>query len=510
MSCLYTFIANSEITNVKYFYIPTKTRHCTVFTSYCLGLHFNLRLSAPTSGSARRRARERRRAEQTREEGERLARERREHRAKEKQEQQRQAREELASYEPWGRAGGGAPNAQGVRFSDIRARGIYPEDELRGVSQFEPCHRWPSTPRRQQRRTPLRLREDPQLCFADNLRRSVDNDIRYKQTPDQHQIYKQALDDMVNKRKKAVKDEITKNLEYERKMHNMEGPWGRPGPGGTTWRNPRDVGLNFTKSMGWTDNEVFNKMTGDHKRYKSSSLTLPQVKRDDDLKENNPSETENIKSSSVDKLPDINHTNNANGQTKEVKEKKSDNALTKVNGSTGKSTNGNHKGKRSPTKKIVKRLSNGDRVVRSVPAEDVETKPTKNAESIHILEKKPTPEETILKLTGGIELVPLFARRRRVGARTLPSSDVTRPPEQYCQWREMLNVDYLRELKHQIRVKCEQKKESRLDSAESVRRHHETWASLWGRPGHGAPQRGRYARSNLAQLLYVTPVTNGH
>lgn len=29
----------------------------------------------------------------------------------------------------------------------------------------------------------------------------------------------------------------------------MDSPWGKPGPGGTTWRNPRDVGLNFSKSM---------------------------------------------------------------------------------------------------------------------------------------------------------------------------------------------------------------------------------------------------------------------
>lgn len=48
------------------------------------------RLSAPTSGSARRRARERQLAEKTRIEGERLARERREKRAREKFELQKQ------------------------------------------------------------------------------------------------------------------------------------------------------------------------------------------------------------------------------------------------------------------------------------------------------------------------------------------------------------------------------------------------------------------------------------
>lgn len=48
------------------------------------------RLSGPSSGSARRRARERRQAQLTRAEGERLARERREQRARDKSDQQRQ------------------------------------------------------------------------------------------------------------------------------------------------------------------------------------------------------------------------------------------------------------------------------------------------------------------------------------------------------------------------------------------------------------------------------------
>lgn len=57
-----------------------------------------------------------------------------------------------------------------------------------------------------------------------------------------------------------------------------------------------------------------------------------------------------------------------------------------------------------------------------------------NTDSANVGEKKPTPEATILRVTGGVELVPLLARRRRVGARTLHSSDVTRPPDQYCQY----------------------------------------------------------------------------
>lgn len=63
---------------------------------------------------------------------------------------------------------------------------------LQGTSQYVACRRWPS-PRRRQRRTPLRLREDPQLLYAETLRRSVDNDIRYRQTPDQQKTYKEIL-----------------------------------------------------------------------------------------------------------------------------------------------------------------------------------------------------------------------------------------------------------------------------------------------------------------------------
>ncbi|CAG9559678.1 unnamed protein product [Danaus chrysippus] len=438
------------------------------------------RLSAPSSGSARRRARERLRAEQTRAEGEKLARERKKQRLKDKLDQQKQARIELASYEPWGRAGGGAPNPRGVRYGDLRALGIYPEDELKGVSAHDICRRWCL----RTRRTPIRLREDPQLCYSEMLRQTVDNDIRYKKSPHQQEEYKKILDDMVDRRQKAIKEEMKRNLEYERKMHTMDGPWGKPGPGGTIWRNPRNIGLNFSKSMGWTDNEIFNKIRGDQKR-KKSSLTLPKVKTaDDDLKNDEVANKENIKPSSVSHLPDIRKQSNTDdGRCNYVNKKD----VREIYGTEAT---------RNQKPKFVKRLSNGDRVKRSLDSDNVD-------------EKKLTPEEAILRVTGGIELVPLLARRRRVGARTLPSSDVTRPPEQSCEWRELLDMEYLRELKHQMRVKCEKKEEKRRESAESVRQHHTTWASLWGRPGHGAPQRGRYARSNLAQLLYV-PALNTH
>ncbi|XP_030028210.2 uncharacterized protein LOC115445868, partial [Manduca sexta] len=303
------------------------------------------------------------------------------------------------------------------------------------------------------------------------------------------------LDEIIEQRRKTTKEEIKRELEQEQKLLNMDGPWGKPGPGGTIWRHPRNIGLNFSKSMGWTDNEIFSKLKGDQRGVKLSSLTLPKVKRDDDTYGETP-DKENIKPSLIDKLPHISYNDSPTGSGRD-RRREMDEKVKAIYGT-------NRKYKRSPKKKkFIKRLSNGDKVSR-VCLDEYDN----YIEGDVVTQKKLTPEANILRVTGGIELVPLLARRRRVGARTLPSSDVTRPPDQPCQWRE-LQVDYLRELKRQMRVKCEQKEESRRNSAESVKQHHATWASLWGRPGHGAPQqRGRYARSNLAQLLYVQPLSN--
>ncbi|GBP35916.1 hypothetical protein EVAR_23165_1 [Eumeta japonica] len=74
------------------------------------------------------------------------------------------------------------------------------------------------------------------------------------------------------------------------------------------------------------------------------------------------------------------------------------------------------------------------------------------------------------------------------------------------RWREILNEDYLCELKNQMRIKYKQEEESRKNSAESSLKHYDTWTSLWGRPGHGAPQlRGRCVRGDLVRLLHVPP-----
>lgn len=161
---------------------------------------------------------------------------------------------------------------------------------------------------------------------------------------------------------------------------------------------------------------------------------MPKVKRDDDSSADITPDKENIKPSNVEKLPNIEQTNSASKEQRRKLSGEKNEAPKEVQNKD------NGKNKRSTTKKgrFVKRLSNGERLKRMVPDEEIE-KPvltTVNNGDTETLggEKKLTPETTILRLTGGIELVPLLARRRRVGARTLPSSDVTRPPEQSCEY----------------------------------------------------------------------------
>lgn len=152
---------------------------------------------------------------------------------------------------------------------------------------------------------------------------------------------------------------------------------------------------------------------------------MPKVKREDDTsdKENKPSD--------VDKLPSINH------QESKESNKASDD----------KKTSPVKKVRRSPnTKKFVKRLPNGDRVRKMVPEvplpRNIAAEDGNNNVAVcsDCMKESLTPEGAILRITGGVELVPLLARRRRVGARTLPSCDVTRPPEDTCRYVLILIV----------------------------------------------------------------------
>nr|CAD7406727.1 unnamed protein product [Timema cristinae] len=108
------------------------------------------------------------------------------------------------------------------------------------------------------------------------------------------------------------------------------------------------------------------------------------------------------------------------------------------------------------------------------------------------------------EVCGGVELVPLLARRRPTAERhPLTSTDVTRIRSTPGKWivQPETSSEYTRELTRQVVTKQQQLQESRQKDFESSRRHFETWQHLWGRPGHGAPREVK-VKANLDALLH--------
>ncbi|PSN55151.1 hypothetical protein C0J52_00643 [Blattella germanica] len=110
---------------------------------------------------------------------------------------------------------------------------------------------------------------------------------------------------------------------------------------------------------------------------------------------------------------------------------------------------------------------------------------------------------------GGVELVPLLARRRAASDRhPLKSTDVTKTKTT----NGPLNLhraagahQYTQELSQQVFTKQQRVQKARQDDVESCRRHFETWQHFWGRPGHGAPREVK-VKGNIDVLLHRLPV----
>ncbi|XP_075232275.1 uncharacterized protein LOC142330715 [Lycorma delicatula] len=341
-----------------------------------------------------------------------LCEQRKHERLMEKKREQQEAKFMLANYNPWGRPGGGAPNEMNVRRRKTNI--LYPD-------RIQPAGRQIQLYRSKKPRQSFKRRADPFLRFQflPPVRKSVDINIRYHKTPAEKFTYKQELDHLVACKRQIQRDMMRKSTSLEQKLLAGEAPWGKPGPGGSTWRDPRTIGLNFLHSLGWTGEPAFRRLEQEHYAQEQQYRT-PRQPQDYPILEEGPQ--------------------------------------------------------------------------------------MNNRKEIH------PPEEL---LTGGVELVPLLARRRSLPRRcTLRTTDVTnnkrqeqqiQPPETRI-WKETTNdKEYLMELTNQVQHKQMKIKEDRNEDLVKSRRHFETWGKFWGRPGHGAP-RGRNTKENLEYLLYQVPV----
>ncbi|XKL60897.1 hypothetical protein PGB90_007954 [Kerria lacca] len=124
-----------------------------------------------------------------------------------------------------------------------------------------------------------------------------------------------------------------------------------------------------------------------------------------------------------------------------------------------------------------------------------------------LYEKFPQIEEAIRieQITGGIELEPLLAiRRRRAKRWPLISTDVTG----VLDIKPNISIsdkEYSEILEHQITEREHHKQEECEEEKMTARKHFENWDTFWGRPGHGAPKSVK-VKENLDYILYQLPI----
>ena len=115
------------------------------------------------------------------------------------------------------------------------------------------------------------FREDPSIMFGNSTRNYADSELRYKKTNAEQAAYRQDLDRLVHEKKQRNFNDKYGNTPGFRMVEEND-PWGKPGPGGTPWRDPRNVGQNFMKSMGWSTKDTLRSMKSDMNQLKSPPI----------------------------------------------------------------------------------------------------------------------------------------------------------------------------------------------------------------------------------------------
>ncbi|CAH1726728.1 unnamed protein product [Aphis gossypii] len=116
--------------------------------------------------------------------------------------------------------------------------------------------------------------------------------------------------------------------------------------------------------------------------------------------------------------------------------------------------------------------------------------------------------EDIEAITGGVELAPLLASRRRQDNKwPLHTSDVTKIYDPKSNFL-IDEKEYHKFLERQISGREKRKQHEHQEDIQEGQKHHENWNEFWGRPGGGAPKGTTRQKENLEYMLYQLPIIN--
>ncbi|XP_060648048.1 uncharacterized protein LOC132785788 [Drosophila nasuta] len=218
---------------------------------------------------------------------------------------------------PWGKPGGGAPNVE-VRRKDITAVGLHSTPTVTAahrINSLQPCryndyftmqkkchknpiaayhhhrhhHPGPPPPGIAGGRLPhthsihhlqesgprsstvtICEREHPHkvVNVAQNANGHVDIELRYKPSPTcKGQVMLNKVVDNSENEHLHLQEKLAnqkKKLQAKLEKPTCKDPWGKAGPGGKPWRSPKEVGNTFMKSLGWTNKEMLKELDQDN------------------------------------------------------------------------------------------------------------------------------------------------------------------------------------------------------------------------------------------------------
>uniref|UniRef100_A0A336MJU4 CSON000854 protein n=1 Tax=Culicoides sonorensis TaxID=179676 RepID=A0A336MJU4_CULSO len=432
-----------------------------------------------------------------------LARQAHERRYQERLRDKEEFKRMIETYNPWGRKGGGAPN-KSIRMSNLYQEGLYPEPKTNPRTPISPQ----STNNRYKYRgtetggggAPLRdssgkivtqYKDDPLISFNEPTRDHVDIALRYKKGPIEQAEYRHELD-------RLSTQQLAKRLEERRGLREFESnrpmvseytdnsrqPWGKPCPGGAPWREPKELGHNFMKSLGWTNKEVLKKLdkTNSNATEKIKPLNL------ETRRSNNGSSSNN------------NHNNGNNSHNgSKLSDGKENALLTSCCSQCVCACPARYGKSKTDDFLTVKEKNAYPKPIQTAAPKSM----YKKGSPLYHPKKKFRHEQSETQFTGGVELVPLLAKRRASPRPiSLSTTDVTKIKDINSGYYR--DPGYLSELNQQITQRHHEMQIYLQRDAEISRQHYETWQTFWGRPGHGAPMEVK-KKHNLNILLYNDP-----